>query len=127
MNLLRKTYPLRPILWIGSSLKDLREMPDSVKKEFGHSLRELQKGRAPTNIKPLKHLSEVGVFEIIVDEKSGTYRAMYTIQFKEFIAILHVFQKKSKTGITTPKQEIDLALRRLQQIKTEYQEHKRAK
>ncbi len=117
----------RPILWIGSALKDLKEMPEQVKKEFGHSLREIQKGRDPGNTKVLKHLGETGILEIIVDEKAGTFRTVYTVEFKDAIAVLHVFQKKSKSGIATPKHEIALVLKRLQQARIEYEEFKRKK
>jgi phage-related protein len=64
---------MKSILWVGSSLKDLREMPEEVKKEFGHAWRETQKGRDPGNIKPLKHLGETGVLEIIVSERALTF------------------------------------------------------
>lgn len=120
-------HPMRPILWIGSSLKDLKEMPETVIKEFGHSLRDIQKGRDPGNIKPLRHLGETGILEIVVDEKAGTFRTVYTIEFKDAIAVLHVFQKKSKSGIATPKKEIDLVLQRLKQARVEYNEWKRDK
>ncbi len=118
---------MRPILWIGSSLKDLKGMPEAVIKEFGHSLRDIQKNRNPGNIKPLKHLGETGILEIVVDEKAGTFRTVYTIEFKDAIAVLHVFQKKSKSGIATPKKEIDLVLQRLKQARVEYNEWKREK
>src|SRR5579863_931255 len=120
-------HSMRPILWIGSSLKNLREMPEEVKKEFGHSLREIQKGRDPGNIKPLRHLGVSGVSEIIVDERQGTFRTVYTVEFKDAIAVLHVFQKKSKSGIATPRQEIDLVLQRLKQARIDYHEWKREK
>jgi phage-related protein len=124
---MKDTHSLRPILWIGSSLKDLKDMPEEVKKEFGHSLREIQKGRNPGNIKPLKHLGETGVLEIVVDERGGTFRTVYTIEFEDAVAVLHVFQKKSKSGIATPKQEIELVLKRLKQARIEYREYKRKK
>ncbi len=94
-----------------------------MRKDIGHSLRELQKGKDPGNTKPLKHLHEP-ISEIIVDERAGTFRAMYTVEFKDVIAVLHVFQKKSKSGIATPKQEIDLVLQRLKQARIDYQEWK---
>ena len=78
----------------------------------------------PGNIKPLRHIA-TGVSEIIVDEREGTFRTVYTIEFKDAIAVLHVFQKKSKTGIATPKNDIDLILRRLKQAREEYHELKR--
>jgi len=57
---------LIPVIWVGSSLKDMKEMPEEVKKEFGHALREIQKGRDLENIKPLKHLGVTGILEIVV-------------------------------------------------------------
>lgn len=121
---MHEIHSMRPILWIGSSLKDLREMPEEVKREFGHALREIQKGRDPGNIKPLRHIA-TGVSEIVVDEREGTFRTVYTVEFKDAIAVLHVFQKKSKSGIATPKNDIDLILRRLKQAKERYHELKR--
>ncbi|MDE3055648.1 MAG: type II toxin-antitoxin system RelE/ParE family toxin [Verrucomicrobiota bacterium] len=113
---------LKPVIWIGSSLKDMREMPEEVKKEFGHALREIQKGLTPENTKPLKHMGVAGISEIVVDERAGTFRTVYTVEFKDAVAVLHVFQKKSKIGIATPKKEIDLVLQRLKQARIEYDE-----
>lgn len=118
---------MKPIFWIGSSLKDLKELPIEVIKEFGHSLREIQKSKDPGNTKPLSHLKEPGISEIVVDDRAGTFRTVYTVEFKDAIAVLHVFQKKSTKGISTPKKEIDLALNRLKQARIEYQEWKREK
>lgn len=122
-----KVVPLRPVLWIGSSLKDVKSMPEKVKKEIGHSLREIQKNRDPGNTKPLKHLSEPGISEIVVDEREGTFRAVYTIEFKDAIAVLHVFQKKSKAGIETPRKEIDLVIQRVKLARIIYHEWKKEK
>ena len=124
---MKDSHPMKPILWIASSLKDMKNLPEEVKKEFGHSLREIQKGKDPGNTKPLKHLGETGVLEVVVNDRSGTFRTVYTVEFEDVIAVLNVFQKKSKTGIATPKQEIDLVLRRLKQARIEYCEYKRGK
>ena len=97
-------------------------MPEEVKKEFGHALREIQKGYTPENTKLLKHLGIAGISEIVVDEREGTFRTIYTVEFKDAVAVLHVFQKKSKTGIATPKKEIHLVLQRLKQARVEYAE-----
>ncbi len=120
-------HPVRPILWIASSLKDMKDMPEEVKKEFGHSLREIQKRRDPGNIKPLKHLEETGILEITAYARGGTFRTVYTVEFEDAIAVLHVFQKKSKSGIATTKQDIELVLKRLKQARAEYHEFKREK
>jgi phage-related protein len=118
---------MKPVMWIGSSLKDLKDMPEDVQSEFGHSLRDIQKGKDPGNTKPLRLLGVSGVSEIVVDERQGTFRTVYTVEFKDVIAVLHAFQKKSKSGIATPKKEIDLILQRLKQAKVDYQELKRKK
>jgi len=76
MSSMSDRYSMRPILWIGSSRKNLKEMPIEVQKEIGHSLRELQKGRDPGNTKALKHLHEP-ISEVVVDEREGTFRAIY--------------------------------------------------
>src|SRR5574342_17473 len=125
MSHMRDIHSMKPVLWIGSTRKDLRNMPEEVQSEVGHSLREVQKGRDPGNTKSLKHLGESGVSEIVVDEREGTFRAVYTVEFKDAIAVLHVFQKKSKSGISTPKKEIDLILQRLKQARIEYHKWKR--
>ena len=127
MDRMRNIHPMKPVLWVGSSRKDLRSMPEEVQAEVGHSLREIQKGKDPGNTKPLRHLGESGVSEIIVDERQGTFRAVYTVEFKDAVAVLHVFQKKSKAGIATPKKEIDLILQRLKQGRIDYHEWKKGK
>lgn len=116
---------LKPVLWVSSSLKDLRSMPEEVKSDVGHSLREVQKGKDPGNIKILAHLGESGIWEIVANDVGGTFRAVYTVKFADIIAVLHVFQKKSKKGISTPKHEIDLILERLKIAKILYQEWKK--
>lgn len=124
---MRSACSIKPVLWMGSTRKDLRNMPEEVQSEVGHSLREIQKGKDPGNTKPLKYLGESGISEIVVDERQGTFRAVYTVEFKDAIAVLHVFQKKSKSGIATPKKEIDLILQRLKQARIEYHDWKRVK
>jgi phage-related protein len=101
-------------------------MPIDVQKEIGHSLQEIQKGKDPGNTKPLKHFHEP-ISEVVVDEREGTFRSVYTVEFKDAIAVLHVFHKKSKTGIATPKKEIDLILQRFKQAKADYYEWRREK
>lgn len=101
----------KKLFWVGTSLKDIRDMPLEVRAEFGHALREVQIGLFPNNAKPLKGLR--GVFEIVCDFNRNTYRAVYVTKVKDEIYVLHVFQKKSTIGIKTPKHEIDLIKQRL--------------
>ena len=101
------------VLWVGSSKKDLMAMPDEVKSAFGFALYLAQQGKKHQNVKPLKGFSGAGVLEVVEDCLGDTFRAVYTVKIAEVIYVLHCFQKKSKRGIETPKQEIDLIRDRL--------------
>jgi phage-related protein len=91
----------------------MRGLPVAVRRGFGLSLFAVQLGEIPPASKPLKGFSGAGVLELIEDTKGSAYRAVYTVHFREAIYVLHVFQKKSKHGIATPKHEIDLIHDRL--------------
>jgi phage-related protein len=106
---------MRPLRFIGDSLKVLRELPEEVKDEIGFALERVQRGRMPENAKPLKGIAP-GVLEIVSDFRGDTFRAVYTVRFPKAVYVLHVFQKKSKRGIATPKHEIELVERRLAQV-----------
>ncbi len=58
-----------------------------------------------------------GVFEIALSYKTDAYRTIYAVQLGEDIWVIHAFQKKSKTGIKTPKPDIDLVKERLKRLK----------
>ena len=103
---------LKELCWVGSAKRDLRNMPQAVQKEIGFSLHRAQEGKMPLNAKPLKGIGS-GVIEIVSDYNKNTYRAVYVIKLEDVIYVLHTFQKKSKTGIKTPKQDIDLIKQRL--------------
>lgn len=105
-------------MWIGSSKKDLLSLPVGVRKFFGHALDMAQRGDTHTAAKPLKGFGGAGVLEIVEDEAGDTYRAVYTVKFKEAVFVLHCFQKKSTRGITTPKQDLDLIRARLKRAET---------
>jgi phage-related protein len=104
---------LRPVEWIGSSYKDFISFPDVVKNTMGHALYLAQIGRIHSSAKPLKGFGGAGVVELVEDDRRGAYRAVYTVRFESAIYVLHAFQKKSKTGIKTPREEIELVRRRL--------------
>ena len=114
--------PVKPLVWVGSSLKDLREFPDEVKNEMGFALYEAQCGLKPAAAKPLKGFGGSGVLEIVSDYQTDTYRAVYTVRLEERVYVLHAFQKKSKKGIATPKADIELIKRRLRQAEELHKE-----
>ena len=107
------TDSLRPVYWVGSSKKDLLRMPDEVVDVFGFALHLAQSGKKHAQAKPLKGFGGAGVLEIVEDHEGDTYRAVYTVRFPGSVYVLHCFQKKSKHGIQTPKQDMDLIRERL--------------
>ena len=96
--------------FIGSSKKVLSGFPDDVKSGIGKSLFIAQMGGEADNVKALKGFGGRGVVE---DHDGNTYRAVYTLRFATAVYVLHAFQKKSKSGITTPKHELDLLAARM--------------
>lgn len=80
---------------------------------FGQALFDAQTGHKHPAAKPLKGFGGAGVLEIVEDDTGGTYRAVYTIRFSGIVYVLHAFQKKSKSGSTTPGPEIEKVRRRL--------------
>ena len=112
----------KPLVWVGSSRKELRECPPTVRRTFGVALFAAQCGEKPPEAKPLKGFGGASVLELIEDHDRGTYRAVYTIRFAEAVYVLHVFQKKSKHGIATPKNEIGLIRERLKTAERLYAE-----
>ena len=103
----------KPIIWVKSSLEDLKDLPQKPKRDIGFALSEVQEGEYPYNAKPLSGSDLKGVYEIRVDADSNTYRAAYAVNLGNYIFVLHVFQKKSKKGISTPKKDMDVIRSRL--------------
>ena len=103
----------KPLAWLGSSKKDLMALPMEVRKFFGHALDFAQHGEQHSAAKVLKGFGGAGVLEVVENDQGGTYRAVYTVKFREAVFVLHVFQKKSKSGIATPKPELDIIRERL--------------
>jgi phage-related protein len=104
---------IKPLQWVGSSKKDLLAMPDDVIDVFGFALHLAQTGQKHDQSKPLKGFGGAGVLEVVEDHMGDTYRAVYTVKLADVVYVLHCFQKKSKSGIATPKPEMDLIRDRL--------------
>jgi phage-related protein len=111
---------IKPVVWIGSSRSDLASFPEDVKDAIGYALYIAQRGGKHADAKPLKGFGGAGILEIIEDHAGDTYRAVYAVRFAERIYVLHAFQKKSKTGIATPKREIELIRSRLKRAEDEH-------
>jgi phage-related protein len=115
---------LKPVFWIGSSQKDIRSFPDEVRREIGQALYTAQQGQTDPAAKPLKGFGGHAVMEIVAPFDGNTWRGVYTVQFRGVVYVLHVFQKKSKSGIATPKSEIELIHQRLAIAERHYKERK---
>jgi phage-related protein len=117
--------PLKPVIWIGSSRKDLRALPAPVQDYIGYALYLAQLGGKHRGAKTLAGFGGASVQEIVVDYDRDTYRAVYTVRFADRIYVLHVFKKKSKSGIATPKSDRGLIERRLKQAQEMERDRKR--
>jgi phage-related protein len=113
----------KPVAWVGSSKKDFRAFPDDVQDAMGFALYQAQVGNWHDNMKPLKGFVGSGLVELIEDHKGDTYRAAYTVRFEEAVYVLHAFQKKSKSGIATPRQDIELIKSRLKLAEAHHRQH----
>jgi phage-related protein len=103
----------KPLEWIASSHKDLMALPSDVRRRFGYALSLAQIGDQDDAAKELKGFGGAGVLKVVEDDAGGTYRAVYTVKFAEAVFVLHCFQKKSKSGIATPKADMDIIRARL--------------
>ena len=110
----------KPVEWVGSSYKDYRSFPDEVQDVMGFALHLAQMGDMSADAKPLKGFGGAGVVEIVEDHDGNAYRAVYTVRFAAAIYVLHAFQKKSRKGIKTPQEEVDLIKRRLKVAEEDY-------
>lgn len=106
----------RPISWVKAALKAFESFPTEVQDEVLAALTIAADGGYPSNVKPMKGLG-TGIYEVALRHRTDAYRAIYTIQFEESLWVIHAFQKKSKSGIKTPKQEIDLIVERVRRLK----------
>lgn len=104
---------LRPLAWVGSAKRDLTALPAEVIDTFGYALHLAQMGRKHEQAKPLHGFGSAGVLEIVEDSRGNAYRAVYTVRLAAAVFVLHVFQKKSKSGAATPKREMELIRERL--------------
>jgi phage-related protein len=110
----------KPLYWVASSLNDLRAFPEKVQRKIGAALSVAQFGGKHPSAKPWKGAGSV-VFEIVGDYRSDAYRAVYTVKFADAVYVLHAFQKKSPSGIRTPRRDVELIAQRLKQAQQEYE------
>ena len=111
--MVRKT---RNTSWIKAARKDFDEFPEGAQDTALTALTIVAEGGTPDIAKPLKGLG-TGVWELVIKERGDAYRVVYGLQIGDGIWVVHAFQKKSKSGIATPKHEIDLVRDRIKRLK----------
>jgi phage-related protein len=111
---------IKPVSWIGGTKEDLSALHEDVRDAVGQALFEAQKGGKHAHTKPLSGYGDAKVLEIVVDHDGDTFRAVYTVRWPERIYVLHVFQKKSKSGVKTPKADMNLIDARLKRLTEQY-------
>jgi phage-related protein len=113
--------PRKPVKWVGSAKRDLDAMPEDVKDVFGHAIDLAQAGGKHQDAKVMTGFGSTGVLEVVEDHRGDTYRAVYTVRFPGWVYVLHCFQKKSKSGIKTPKEDMELIRTRLRAAKLDFE------
>ena len=103
---------MKPVRFLGDSLKRLREFPPEASQDAGHQLYKVQRGEQPDDFKPLPAVGQ-GIEEIRVWDETGTYRVVYTARRSEAVYVLHAFQKKTQA---TQKRDLDIARLRFAQL-----------
>ncbi|OSZ75488.1 type II toxin-antitoxin system RelE/ParE family toxin [Hydrogenophaga sp. IBVHS1] len=111
----------KPIKWVSSAKRDLDAMPEDVKDVFGHAIDLAQAGGKHRDAKAMTGFGSAGVLEVVEGHQGDTFRAVYTVKFAGWVYVLHCFQKKSKSGIATPKPDMDLINNRLKAAKQDFE------
>lgn len=110
----------KPLHWVASAKKDYQAFPLDVQADMGYALSLAQLGAKHPNAKLWKGEGP-GILEIVEDHRGDTYRAVYTVRFPGVVYVVHAFQKKSKSGIKTPQEDVKLISERLKRAQQDYE------
>ena len=103
---------MKPIRFLGDSLKCLRQFPEDVRQDSGYQLDQVQRGHQPADFKPIPSVGK-GVEELRVWDDTGTYRVIYVARLKEAVWVLHAFHKKTQA---TSKRDLEIAKSRYAEL-----------
>ena len=107
---------MKDVIWVGDSRERLRRFPKETRQVIGKALEYAQFGDKHPTAKPMRGLG-TGVLQIVARHSTNAYRAVYTVSIRDRVYVLHCFEKKSTSGIRTPKREIDLIKQRLRRAR----------
>ncbi len=102
-------------------------MPEQVQDVFGSALLDAQYGDHPEGARSFGEGVPRGVMKLVEDFDRDTYRAAYTVSFPKAVYVLHVFKKKSTSGVSTPRPDKNLVRSRLRVAEQHYRETYRAR
>jgi phage-related protein len=108
--------PTRPISWITAARKEFDAFPEEARLRVLQALTIAAEGGKADIAKPLTGFGS-GVFEVALPYRRDAYRVVYAVQLDTDIWVVHAFQKKSKTGIKTPREELEVVRMRLRRLK----------
>jgi phage-related protein len=111
---------VKPLFFVASARDDLRAFPEAVKDATGFALYLAQIGDRHPHARPLQGFGGAGVLEIVENHDGDTFRTVYTVKLQHAVYVLHAFQKKSRRGIETPRQEIRLVMDRLRRAEAHH-------
>ena len=103
---------MKPVRFLGDSLRQLREFPESARHDAGYQLDKVQHGEQPDDFKPMSTIGK-GVEEIRISDESGAYRVIYLARRTEAVYVLHAFEKKTQK---TRQADIELAQARYKEV-----------
>lgn len=118
----------RSLTWLGDAKKQLLSFPEPVRRALGFALYLAQCGDRHPHAKALKGHKEFAggaIVEVVEDFDGDTFRTVYTARLGPDVFVLHAFQKKSKRGIATPRQDIELIVRRLKDARALHERQSR--
>lgn len=103
---------MKQIAFLGNSLDDLREFPNTARSEAGYQLDRVQHGLEPSDFKPMPTIGK-GVWEIRITDEAGQFRVIYIAKLKDAVYVLHCFQKKTQK---TSAKDLELSSKRLREL-----------
>jgi phage-related protein len=102
---------MKPVIWLGSSKRDVGRFPDEARQEAGFELFQVQLGLEPSDWKEMPSVGS-GVREIRIHDRNE-FRVLYVAKFSDAIYVLHAFAKKTqKTSVS----DLELAGRRFREL-----------
>lgn len=111
---------MKDVVFVGSSLDDIKSFPEDVKREVGFAIYTAQGGGKAINVTPMLGFGGAGVLEVISNCDGDTYRSVYTVKLGDIIYVLHAYMKKSLRGAKTPPKDMRLIRERLKQAEQKH-------